>query len=98
MPHPIRAHGHAAFGELRRQRLQSEVGLFAHPRQHPVALRGESKPTLPPIGSAAGLPVSRFRLAQRTTVAAPTENFAAAARQLSPADTAATTRTRKSRE
>src|SRR6266478_3734150 len=53
---------------------------------------------LPPTGRAAALPVARNRCDHFTTLATLTLKVLATARQLSPADTAPTTRSRRSRE
>jgi hypothetical protein len=53
---------------------------------------------LPPIGRAAGLPVSRKRLIQLETVEGAMAKTLAICRQVCPADAAATTRVRKSKE
>jgi hypothetical protein len=53
---------------------------------------------LPPIGRAAALPVARNRCDHFTTLATLTLKVDATLRQLSPAATAATTRSRRSSE
>jgi hypothetical protein len=55
-------------------------------------------PGRPPIRLAAALPVARNRCDHFTTLATLTLNIFATARQLSPAATLATTRSRKSSE
>ena len=57
-----------------------------------------AKGFLPPMGSAAGLPVSAMRLVQRIAEEWLTPKCAAAQAQLMPVATAATTRWRRSRE
>jgi hypothetical protein len=52
----------------------------------------------PPIGLAAALPLARHRCDHFTTLATLTPNSAAVARQVRPLATAATTRSRRSRE
>ena len=58
----------------------------------------EANGRLPPIGRGAGLPVSFMRRVHRIAVEMLTLKRSAAARQLRPDATAATTRSRKSRE
>ena len=98
MPNRKHADLHAAILQFGFQLQEGDVGLFGHARQHPVALLGERKWALAPVGSAAALPVSRRRRVQFETVAAAIENTFAICRQGCPAAAAATTRSRKSRE
>src|SRR5580700_7665886 len=92
------AHLDAACRKLRPDRPQRQVGLLGQAGQKPFPLR--SQRIGPPAAdlAAAALPVARKRCDHFTTLATLTWKVAATARQLPPAATAATTRSRRSRE
>jgi hypothetical protein len=88
----------ALIGQLCGQRTRGHMRFSCNPLKQPF-LEFDQRPRLAaPLGLVAMLPVFRCRCRHRTTVDTPTPNVAAAARQLCPASTAATTRSRRSRE
>ena len=97
-PDRVIAHPHPALGQLRRQCPQRQVRLSAIRASSQSRSFASAWGRRPPIGRAAALPVARQRCDHFTALATLTSKRAAAARQLSPDATAATTRSRKSRE
>jgi hypothetical protein len=97
-PHDRDRHHHATLPQLRGQHRQGQVRLLRdadeQPRVAPPAPRGARRPS----GVGATLPVIRCRAAHRITLAGLSANRAATDRQLSPAPTAATARSRRSND
>ena len=99
MPKRIVADHQAAVGQLPEQSAQRQVRLLGDPRQEPNRARApQGKGLWPPIFRAAGLPSARWRCDHFTTLATLTMNVVATERQDWPEATAATTRSRRSKE
>ena len=98
MPERIIADHQAAVGQLLEQSPQREIRLLGDPCQNPIPLARHKEGLWPPIFSAAGLPMARCRCDHFTTLATLTMNVLATDRQVWPAATAPTTRSRRSKE
>ena len=98
MPERIIADHQAAIGQFLEQSPQREIRLLGDPRQNPTPLARHKVRPVAPIFSAAGLPTARCRCDHFTTLATLTMNVLATDRQVWPAATAPTTRSRSSKE
>jgi hypothetical protein len=88
-----------ALGKLCGKFLERDVAALLDERRDQTEMRVDARrPTVPPRGLAAGLPISFSRAHQRTALAAETPKRSAACRRDMPAATAETTRSRRSSE
>jgi hypothetical protein len=72
VPDAIVAYVHITRVQFPQQFATGDVRLLCHPLTDPGFLTGRTHGFLPPIGSAAGLPVSSWRFVQRITEEWPT--------------------------
>jgi hypothetical protein len=97
MPAHVVAHLDTTLVQLRQHLATSDIRPLRQPGADPAASFANANGFLPPIGSAAGLPVSSVRFVHRIAEEWLTLNQRAAARLIPPA-TAATTRSLSSTE
>jgi hypothetical protein len=98
MPKRIIADRQAPIRQFLEQSSQREIGLLDDARTNPIPFARHNVRPAPPIFSAAGLPIARWRCDHFTTLATLTMNVLAAERQDWPEATAATTRSRRSKD